>query len=157
MRSKILLAAAILALALQGTAGAAIYRWVDENGVISFRDTPPPENPEKAEIIEVAPLPSNGTPPAGAGGAAAVDRPGRAAPKVELYVTSWCPYCKKAEAFFRSQGIPFTVYDVEKDSRAARRKNELDSRNGVPFAVINGQKIHGYSEAAYRQALGSQR
>ncbi len=157
MRSKILLAAAILALALQGIAGAAIYRWVDENGVISFRDTPPPENPEKAQIIDVAPLPSAGTTPVSARGAVTAVRPGATAPKVELYVTSWCPYCKKAENFFRAQGIPFTVYDVEKDSAAARRKSELDGRKGVPFAVVNGQKIHGYSEAAYRQALGARR
>jgi hypothetical protein len=30
--------------------------------------------------------------------------------QVELYVTSWCPYCKQAENFFRSQGIPFIAY-----------------------------------------------
>lgn len=84
---------------------------------------------------------------------AAVDKTDSAVPQVELYVTSWCPYCKKAEDFFRAQGIPFTAYDVEKDSAAARRKDELDSRRGVPLAIINGQKIHGYSEDAYREAL----
>lgn len=155
MKSKTLLAAAILALAFQGIACAAIYRGVDENGVVTLRDTPPGENPENAQIIEVAPLPTNGTPPAGGRGGSAADKPGYAAPQVELFVTSWCPYCKKAESFFRSQGIPCAIYDIEKDSSAARRKSQLDSRNGVPFAVVNGQKIHGYSEDAYRRALGS--
>ncbi|NTU42317.1 MAG: hypothetical protein HGA78_04545 [Nitrospirales bacterium] len=75
------------------------------------------------------------------------------APKVELYITSWCPYCKKAMDFFQSRGIPVTVYDIEKDSAAAARKNQLDSRRGVPFAVINGQQIHGYSEVFYQRAL----
>jgi glutaredoxin len=84
---------------------------------------------------------------------AAVSKADPAVPQVELYVTSWCPYCVKAENFFRAQGIPFTVYDVERDSAAARRKDELDTRRGVPFAIINGQKIHGYSESAYREAL----
>lgn len=84
---------------------------------------------------------------------AALSTPEPAAPQVELYVTSWCPYCKKAEEFFRAQGIPFTAYDIEKDSAAARRKEELDSSNGVPLAIINGQKIHGFSESAYREAL----
>jgi glutaredoxin len=73
--------------------------------------------------------------------------------QVELYVTSWCPYCKQAEIFFRVQGIPFIAYDIEKDSAAARRKEQLDSSRGVPFAIINGQMIHGYSESAYREAL----
>jgi len=76
-----------------------------------------------------------------------------AAPKVELYTTSWCPYCQKARDFFRSRGISFTEYDIEKDKEAALRKRQLDTRNGVPFAIIDGRGIHGYSEAAYEAAL----
>ena len=75
------------------------------------------------------------------------------APSVELYATSWCGYCQKARLFFRERGIKFIEYDVEKDKRAAYRKQQLDSGRGVPFAVINGQKISGYSEALYIQAL----
>lgn len=73
--------------------------------------------------------------------------------QVELYVTSWCPYCRQAIDFFRSRGIYYVVYDIERDDDAARRKKELDPRKGVPFAVINGIKIHGFSEAAYLKAL----
>ncbi len=74
-------------------------------------------------------------------------------PKVELYITSWCPYSKKAVNFFQSRGIPFVSYDIEKDESAAQRKNRLDSKSGVPFAIVNGQKIHGYSEEAYQSAM----
>jgi len=84
-------------------------------------------------------------------------RAGSEAHQVELYVTSWCPYCKQAIQFFRSRGIPFTVYDIEKDKGAAQRKNRLDSRGGVPFAVINGQAIHGFSAEAYERALERRR
>ncbi len=73
--------------------------------------------------------------------------------QVELYVTSWCPYCRKAIEFFRAKGINCVVYDIERDENAARRKRELDPRKGVPFAVVNGIKIHGYSEKAYLNAL----
>ncbi|MGD8382367.1 MAG: glutaredoxin domain-containing protein, partial [Syntrophobacterales bacterium] len=73
--------------------------------------------------------------------------------KVELYTTSWCPYCQKARDFFRSRGISFTEYDIEKDKAAAARKNRLDKKKGVPFAMINGRGIHGWSAAAYEQAL----
>lgn len=74
-------------------------------------------------------------------------------PKVELYITSWCPYCRKAMDFFQARGIPFVAYDIEKDENAALKKNRLDSRRGVPFAVINGKQIHGFSEEAYLKAL----
>jgi glutaredoxin len=74
-------------------------------------------------------------------------------PKVELYITDWCPYCQRAIKFFQARGIPVAIYDIEKDRKAASRKNELDSRRGVPFAVINGKKIHGFSEQMYQRAL----
>lgn len=86
---------------------------------------------------------------------AAGDKTYRKTPKhqVELYVTSWCPYCKKAEAYLDQQGVVYRRYDIEKDAEAAKRKNRLDSRRGIPFAVINGIGIHGWSEAAYAKAL----
>ena len=75
------------------------------------------------------------------------------APQVELYVTSWCPYCTKAKAFFDQRGIDYQAYDIERDPAAARRKQQLDSGRGVPFAVINGIKISGWSQQAYQTAL----
>jgi glutaredoxin len=46
------------------------------------------------------------------------------------------------------------VYDIEKDGDAAKRKERLSPGKGVPFAVINGKKIYGFSEEIYSQALG---
>ncbi|MGD0279123.1 MAG: glutaredoxin family protein [Smithella sp.] len=73
--------------------------------------------------------------------------------EVILYTTSWCPYCKKAREYFNSRNIRFTDYDIEKDKEAADRKKQLDTRSGVPFAIINGRKIHGFSPANYEKAL----
>ncbi len=73
--------------------------------------------------------------------------------EVILFGTSWCPYCRKARDFFRARGIDFIEYDIEKDREAAIRKKELDTKGGVPFAIINGRSIHGYSESAYEKAL----
>jgi glutaredoxin-like YruB-family protein len=72
---------------------------------------------------------------------------------VEIYETSWCGYCKKAKKFFRSRGIKFKAYDIEKDEGAARRMMTLSKRRAVPLVVINGQTIQGYSKQAYEQAL----
>ena len=73
--------------------------------------------------------------------------------KVDLYVTSWCPYCHKAQAFFQARKIAVNVYDIEKDKKAAARKNKLDQHKGVPFAVVNGKGIHGFAPEQYLQAL----
>jgi len=78
----------------------------------------------------------------------------RAVERVEIYTTSWCPYCRKAEAFFKANAVAYVNYDIEKDKQAARRKRQLDRRKGVPLTVINGQVIYGFSEKLYRTALG---
>ena len=162
-RVGLLFAALCVTLLFAGAAAAEMYKWEDERGVIHFSDFPPATTvaPGGVEVIttyessisevpgessgEEFDLESAHEPPP-------VEEPDRRA-KVELYSTSWCRYCAKARAFFRSRGVKFTEYDIEKDKNAARRKRRLSARKGVPFAVINGRKIHGFSEAAYTRAL----
>jgi glutaredoxin len=115
-------------LIITGLAGAEIYKWVDRNGVVHISDVPPHDVEANA----------NPSPPS---------------PKVELYTTSWCYYCKEARNFLRSRGIPFKEYDIERDKKAAARKARLDKQKGVPFAVINGRGIHGFSAEAYERLL----
>jgi glutaredoxin len=75
------------------------------------------------------------------------------APTVELYVTSWCPYCKKAAQYFKSKGIKVKEMNIEMDPLAALRYKRYNAR-GVPLAVINGTPVAGYSVQAYEKALG---
>ncbi|MGZ4994299.1 MAG: glutaredoxin domain-containing protein [Methylobacter sp.] len=85
---------------------------------------------------------------------ASVNKNHAVAPKVDLYITSWCPYCKKAIAFMLKNNITFHEYDIERDLDAAARKESLDpDYSGVPLAVINGTIIRGFSEAKYQKAL----
>jgi glutaredoxin len=72
---------------------------------------------------------------------------------VEIFLTSWCPYCKKAVAFFQDRNISTRIFNIEKDPVAARRKSELDPRKGVPLVVIDNQVIYGFSPKAYNTAL----
>ena len=153
-----------LILIVTGSARAELHKWVDKNGVVHISDTPPEEVApnEKAESITPSKsgLDANPHPPKKKTTLTQKllnlfrKKPKNSTnPTVELYTTSWCPYCERARNFFRSKGIPFTEYDVEKDKSAAARKNRLDKRNGVPFAVINGRGLHGYSAEAYQRAL----
>ncbi len=150
---------------------AEIYKWVDENGVTHYSDSPTHNIPESAETEDddnpSAELPSAAQPPAAKeshkgtlepGFFDILDEPQEEAlaakkPTVEIYETSWCGYCKKAKNFFRSRGIDFVAYDIEKDPQAARRMRSMTKTRAVPFVVINGQGIEGYSEQAYARAL----
>ena len=73
--------------------------------------------------------------------------------KIDLYVTSWCPYCKQAEVWLDKQGLEYQRYDVEKDKAAAQRMYRLAGGGGIPFAVIDGTAIKGWSPEAYAAAL----
>ncbi len=138
----------------------ATYKWVDENGTITFRDTPPPKGTE-ATIVNPEPLATieygyGGVPKNEEQKSHPVSRrkTNQSFPEVNLYVTSWCGYCAKAKSFFNSKGVPFKVYDVERNSRAAKRHRKLNPSGSVPVAVIGGRTIRGFSPEAYAQALG---
>jgi glutaredoxin-like YruB-family protein len=166
----IILVILIHVLAL-GICSAEIYQWVDENGVTHYSDSPTEDIPapaatENDEIQAADPTPAD-TPPAPdetKNGTLNSDffnildetqeeEVAVNTPTVEIYETSWCPYCKKAKDFFRSRGIDFVAFDIEKDQQAAARMRTFTSRRAVPFVVINGQGISGYSVAAYEKAL----
>jgi glutaredoxin-like YruB-family protein len=146
---------------------ADIYKWVDDKGVVHFSDQPPNPKEERGRIESMPSAPpSTWQPPAEKKAESdAVAEPTPSAPpptkavkavrpaRVELYVTSWCKYCKQARNYLTANNIPFTEYDIEKDSQAAQRRKELDPRSGVPLAVINGKTVLGFSEASYSQAL----
>lgn len=152
-----------------GTSAAEIYRWVDEDGVVHFSDSPTRDNSEATEQEEIStpdPLAENSA-QRPAEDQKATSNPdffdfldesktesvASEKPSVEIYTTSWCGYCEKAKNFFRSKGIDFVEYDIEKDKQAARRMMSLTPTRAVPFVVINGQGVQGYSEQAYELAL----
>lgn len=67
--------------------------------------------------------------------------------KVEVFMTSWCGYCKKLERFLNEKGIPYVAYDIEKDSSAASTFKQLGGR-GVPVVRIGSHVVQGYNPDA---------
>jgi len=77
-----------------------------------------------------------------------------AKPSVEIFTTPWCGYCKKAIVYLELNKINYKEYNVSADASAALRQQMLGGGSGVPFAVINGEKIRGWNKQAYARALG---
>lgn len=118
------------------TVEAKLYTWVDKNGITRRTYYPPPPD----QVMKK----TNRKPAA---------KQVRRNNQVELFVTSWCPYCKEAIQFFRSKGVDIKIYDIEKDKNAALRKKKIDNDGGVPFAIVNGQYISGFAPSQYSRAL----
>lgn len=74
-------------------------------------------------------------------------------PRVELYVTAGCPYCRQAEAYLKERGVAFVRFEVDKDRAAVKRMKRLTSDQGVPFIHANGRGLTGFSAPAYDQFL----
>jgi glutaredoxin len=142
----------LFALTFALPVNAEIYQWTDADGKSHFSASKPaqPASLESRKDLEV-----KSPRPAPVNDKVDVDNKAQAtAPQVDLYVTSWCPYCKKAMAFLRKNNIAFNSYDIEQDPEAAARKKDIDpGYSGIPLAVINGTAIRGFSESSYQQAL----
>lgn len=67
----------------------------------------------------------------------------RGCPTVEIFVTSWCGYCKMMEQVLEKKGIAYRTYDVEKDDRAAKIYRDLHGR-GVPLVRVGSKVVYGY-------------
>lgn len=67
--------------------------------------------------------------------------------KVEVYSTSYCPYCMRAKALLRSKGIEFAELDVTNNPGLRAKMVELaGGRRTVPEIFINGEIIGGCDE-----------
>ena len=130
--------ALLLQIVLPAEVSAKLYTWTDRNVIVRRTYYPPPPDQVQQSSARAQSAPAQLE---------------TSANQVELYVTSWCPYCKKAIQYFQERGIAYTAYDIERDGEAARRKQSLDGQGGVPFAVINGIGVHGFAPDRYEQAL----
>lgn len=168
---KYLLVVIVILLSCSVSWATDIYKWEDEDGVVHYTDRPPGDISEWEDVGEATTEYNrqyeNNEPQRPAFDTQAItellnelndeteDVEEEIQPSVELYTTSWCSYCKKAKAYFRSKGIAFTEYNIEKDKAAQQRLRSLSKSSTVPFAVINGQQIRGYSTSAYERALNN--
>lgn len=73
--------------------------------------------------------------------------------KVDIYTTAWCKACKAAKQWLANRGVQYTEYDIQQDPNAALRMRKLGGGGGVPFAVINGKTVQGFSPSDYQAAL----
>jgi glutaredoxin-like YruB-family protein len=151
--------AVIILLVTVSLAAAEMYQWVDEKGVVTFKDTPPPPSKKHKKVktysdgdFDPAPLNQQVPKSRAVKTAAATAVVPLSSPKkvrftgtVELYVTDWCGYCKKAKKYLNDKGVPFVAYDIEKDSAANERHKALGGR-GVPLIIIGANKMSGFSQ-----------
>jgi glutaredoxin 3 len=67
--------------------------------------------------------------------------------QVEIYTTSWCPYCMRARALLRNKAVEFSDIDLDEEPRRRREMvRRAGGRSSVPQIFINGEHIGGCDE-----------
>jgi glutaredoxin-like YruB-family protein len=126
--------------------GQVIYRSVDESGRVRYTSEKPADG--EAKVLQTRVNSYTGAPTVSGQPSA----PAAAVPEVKMYVTSWCPYCKKARAYLTQRGIRYAELDIEK-SREARAEYDRLGARGVPVILVGTQRMNGYSEERLAQLL----
>ncbi len=74
-------------------------------------------------------------------------------PKVTIYTTPTCVFCRMAKAFFRSHNVEYAELDVAKDLKARQEMVEKSGQLGVPVIDVGGQIVVGFDQATLAKLL----
>ena len=67
--------------------------------------------------------------------------------KVDVYTTTYCPYCVRAKTLLKSKGVAFNEIDVTNDEALRAKMVEMSGgRRTVPEIFINDKIVGGYDE-----------
>ena len=65
---------------------------------------------------------------------------------VLLYITNWCPFCRRAKMLLEEKGVQWKELDIEADPVHRQAMTEASGRNTVPQIFINGTHVGGSDE-----------
>ncbi len=129
----------LLAAFAASAAGAEMYRWVDDKGVVNYTPYPPPANIKKVETKRLG-----GNTAQAVEGSYSLQLATKNFP-VTLYATDCGELCNNARAHLKKRGIPYT----EKNPTDAKEVDEFKKISGggmeIPLMMVGTLKtIKGY-------------
>ena len=74
-------------------------------------------------------------------------------PKVVLFSTPTCSWCRRAKRYFKEQGVAFKEINIERDQQAARDIVRKTGQTGVPVIKIGSAWIVGFDRARIDKEL----
>ena len=62
-----------------------------------------------------------------------------------VYSATWCPDCRRLEAWLDQHGVPHTKVDIEHVPGAAEKLEAETGKRAIPFVLVNGGRwVRGY-------------
>jgi glutaredoxin 3 len=74
-------------------------------------------------------------------------------PKVKVYSTPTCPWCKKTKEFLKQKKVEFEDINVAENHEAAHEMVEKSGQMGVPVTEIDGNIVVGFDKEKLESLL----
>ena len=78
-------------------------------------------------------------------------------PKVTVYSTKNCPYCRMVKAFLERQGVPYVSIDVGTEQEQAKKMVEISGQYGVPVITVDDEVIVGFDAQRLNELFGEEK
>lgn len=75
-------------------------------------------------------------------------------PKIVLYSTPTCSWCRTIKSYFKKQQVKFREIDVSQNEQAAREMVNKSGQQGVPQTEIDGEIVVGFDQKKIDRLLG---
>ncbi len=125
-------------LALAPASAQTMYKWVDEQGNVTYQDQPPPDSAKKVDAYAA---------PSDEGGGSQSGGP------VTLYSVPKCDACDLVRFLLQKNSVPFTERNPNEDRVAADELKKKTGQISVPSLSIGDKLIMGYSSIVIRDEL----
>ena len=74
-------------------------------------------------------------------------------PKVVLFSTPTCSWCRRAKRYFKEHRVPFKEINVERDQQAAHDIARKTGQTGVPVIKVGSSWIVGFDKGRIEKEL----
>jgi alkyl hydroperoxide reductase subunit F len=78
-------------------------------------------------------------------------------PKVTVYSTQNCPYCRMVKAYLERHGIDYLTIDVGTDKEQAKKMIEISGQYGVPVVTVDEEVIVGFDAQRLNELFGEEK
>ena len=130
-----------------------LYKWVDEDGNISYQDTPPPNEAKVLDSDVLKDLKTTETPVRELRRATDEGPLLDGSQPVMVYTADNCKPCQTVILFLTQKEVPFIERDIRDDRRARERLAKLSKQISVPSLFIGSRIIQGHSKPEITAAL----
>lgn len=76
-------------------------------------------------------------------------------PKVKIYTTPTCVYCRMAKEYFKANNVAYEEKNVAGDQAAVQEMMQKSGQLGVPVIDIDGKIVVGFDKPTLDELLGS--